>query len=703
MSDDPNPPAGSPSGPTPQELMAARRKLRGRVEEEAVDQPGAGAPAEAPPAPPAPAAPMEQAPPEPEAEPLRVANCSGFYGDRLSAAQEMVDGGPIDVLTGDWLAELTMYILAKSRLDHPDLGFAPTFLTQMEHVLGTCLAEGIVVVSNAGGLNPAGCAEALTALAGRLGLAPKVAYVHGDDLLDRLDELADAGIDLANLDTGESLAEAGVVPLTANAYLGGWGIRQALDHDADVVITGRVADAALVVGPAASRFGWDRTDWDRLAGAVVAGHVLECGAQCTGGNYAFFTEVPDLERPGFPLAEIHHDGSFVVTKHPGTGGRVSVDTVTAQLLYEIQGPGYFHPDVVVALDTVALADEGADRVRVSGVRGRPAPDTAKVAVNHLGGYRNATTFLLTGLDIEAKAALAERTLWAKVPGGRDGFAATDVRLRRSDHDDPATNAEAIAELTITVMDPDEEKVGRAFSNAAVEMALASYPGLSTDGPPRRASSFGVYWPSLVPADVPRHEVVMGEERFAVEPVGAEPDDADDADPDADGGRYALAPPSTPERAAPPTEPTTAVPLGRVAGARSGDKGGNANIGVWARDDEVFEWLAAYLDEDRIRQLLGPEVEGLAIRRYELANLRALNVVVEGLLGRGVAASTRIDPQAKGLGEYLRAKVVEVPTRLVPPGPAADGPLPPPPGTSAPPPPPRSSAPPPPAAPPPPSA
>ena len=313
--------------------------------------------------------------PEPTIGPLRVANCSGFYGDRLSAAREMVEGGPIDVLTGDWLAELTMMILAKGKLKDPDLGFATTFLTQMEQVLGTCLAEGIVVVSNAGGLNPAGCAEALAALAGRLGLSPKIAHVEGDDLMGRLDELRAAGADLRNLDTGESLEELGIEPLTANAYLGGWGIADALRRDADVVITGRVTDAAVVLGPVAAYYGWERTDWDRLAGAVVAGHVIECGTQCTGGNYAFFGEVPGLERPGFPIAEIAHDGSFVVTKHEGTGGLVSVGTVTAQLLYEIQGPRYANPDVVARFDTIEISDDGPDRVRISGVRGDPGPAT----------------------------------------------------------------------------------------------------------------------------------------------------------------------------------------------------------------------------------------------------------------------------------------------------------------------------------------
>jgi hypothetical protein len=254
-------PGSTPPSTTQKELMAARRKLRLGIEDEAENAgaaPGPGPAIERKPDP--------EPEPEPARDPLRIANCSGFFGDRLSAAREMVEGGPIDVLTGDWLAELTMMILAKGKLKDPDLGFAPTFLTQMEQVLGTCLAEGIVVVSNAGGLNPAGCAEALHALATRLGLAPAIAHIEGDDLMPRLGELGAAGIDLRNIDTGESLADLGVEPVTANAYLGGWGIAEALNRGADVVITGRVTDAAVVLGPAASYFDWSRTDWDSRPG-----------------------------------------------------------------------------------------------------------------------------------------------------------------------------------------------------------------------------------------------------------------------------------------------------------------------------------------------------------------------------------------------------------------------------------------------------
>ena len=446
------------------------------------------------------------------AEPLRIANCSGFYGDRLAAAQEMVDGGPIDVLTGDWLAELTMLILAKNRMRDPQAGYARTFVTQMEQVMGTCLDRGIKVVSNAGGLSPAGCAAAVQEVADKLGLHPTIAYVEGDDLMPRLDELRAAGVGFENFDTGEELGDRQVI--TANAYIGGWGMVEALAGGADIVVTGRSTDAALVVGPAAWHHGWGREDWDCLAGAVVAGHVIECGTQATGGNYSFFQEVPDLEHPGFPIAEVAGDGSSVITKHPGHGGLVSVGTVTAQLLYEIGGPQYLNPDVTARFDTIRLADEGADRVRISGVLGEAPPPTLKVSMNFLGGHRTTVTLMLTGLDIEEKAALAERALWAAIPGGRDSFAETDVQLVRSDHDDPATNEVAVAQLRITVKDPDERKVGRAFSAKVTELALASYPGFF--GGPGGTQSYGVYWPALVPRDLVWQEVVVDGRRTVVE-------------------------------------------------------------------------------------------------------------------------------------------------------------------------------------------
>jgi hypothetical protein len=588
---------------------------------------------------------------------LRIANCSGFYGDRLSAAREMVEGGPIDVLTGDWLAELTMLLLGKAVLGGRP-GYARTFLAQMEQVLPACVERGIKVVTNAGGLDPAGCAAAVAEIARRAGVSPVIAHVTGDDLIGRLPEFSARGLALANLDTGLPLADAGVTPLTAHAYLGGWPIAAALSAGADIVITGRVTDAALVVGPGMWRFGWSGDDLDALAGAVVTGHVLECGCQATGGNYSFFDEVPDLAHAGFPLAELAADGSSVITKHSGTGGLVSVGTVTAQLLYEIGPPAYVNPDVVARFDSIRLSQAGADRVLISGVRGEPPPADLKVSLNYAGGYRNSMVLVIEGLDPVAKAKVAEEAIWARVRGGKESFDTVDVELVGRD---PAL-------LRISVLDQDKAKVGRAFSAAVVETGLASYPGFYALSPPGDGSAFGVFWPSVIPADLVATSVVI-----EGEPVWTGPARVTPARPLAPP---VLAPPVLAQMrevglpAAQVREAgagggrTVRAALGSIAGARSGDKGGNANLGVWVRTRAEFDWLDRYLSETRLAELL-PSVAGLPIERYALPNLLALNFVVVGLLGRGVAASTRLDPQAKSLGEELRAAIAEIPEELLP--------------------------------------
>jgi Acyclic terpene utilisation family protein AtuA len=584
--------------------------------------------------------------------PIRIANCSGFYGDRLSAAREMVEGGPIDVLTGDWLAELTMLILARTRATRPGGGYARSFVTQMEQVMGTCLDRGVKVVTNAGGLDPEGCADAVAAVADELGLSPTIAYVNGDDLLPRLDELVAAGVDLSHLETGEPIGDTSRL-ISANAYLGCWGIVEALGRGADIVVTGRTTDAAVVCGPAAWHHGWARDDWDALAGGVVAGHVIECGTQATGGNYSFFTEVPGMTRTGFPWAEVAADGSSVIGKHDGTGGEVSIGTVTSQLLYEIGAPAYLGPDVTARFDTIELDQVAPDRVRIRGARGEPPPPTLKVAMNELGGYRNDIGVALTGLDIEAKAQLVEDAFWEACPFKPSDFASVTTRVVRTDKADPATNEEAVAVWRLTLKDPDERKVGRAVSNALVELGLATIPGFfGVGGGPREGRPYGVYRPAVVPAElVPQHVVVLGGDRTVVDSVAPR------------SGPVQVTPAPGPN-VVPPGGDTVAAPLGRVVGARSGDKGGNANLGVFVRSDEGWAWLDDFLTTDELRALL-PETAGLAVDRHRLPALRSLNFVIHGLLQEGVAASTRQDAQGKSLGEWLRARVVEVPAALLP--------------------------------------
>ncbi|PPK64720.1 acyclic terpene utilization AtuA family protein [Actinokineospora auranticolor] len=769
---------------------------------------------------------------------IRVGNASGFYGDRFTAVHEMLTGGDLDVLTGDYLAELTMLVLGRQRLKDPRAGYAETFLRQLADTLDLALGRGVKIVTNAGGLNPAGLADAIRAL----GTRAKVAHVEGDDLVPRA----------ASLGLGDAL--------TANAYLGAWGIAECLRAGADVVITGRVTDASLTVGPAAAHFGWHPTDYDRLAGATVAGHLIECGPQVTGGNYAFFTEL-DPTHPPFPLAEIHDDGTSVITKHPNTGGAVTRETVTAQLLYEIQGPHYLGPDVTTHLDTVTLTADGPDRVRVSGVRGTPPPDTVKVCVNTLAGFKNSVTFILCGLDIEEKATLARRQVERAL--GPDGITWT---LARTDHPDAATEetASALLHATIHTEDPTRAK---AFARTTVELALASYPGFTLTTPPPDPTPIGVYRPAYLPRhqiphtavlpDGTRHpfpwppetaptpaaqanstptsprapapattqppttaahavagpahsfasaqppaevgaqtdstptppsapspattqsprDAVTGPARSLVSaqlaactasftpaptadrpPTGAGapqstsetaqsvappavtaewpldagtqqpaadpavplpaaqsptgsitpdastlahpvPPRADTAQPPTSAAVQRAVPhpaqiptppansepvpplptnpsqptprnansapqPDTPPTSHPGTPPQTRrVPLGTILGARSGDKGGDANLGVWARTPDAYPWLVHTLTTDRLRTLL-PETADLPIERHLLPNLNAVNFVIHTLLGQGVAASTRFDPQAKALGEWLRARYVDVPEALL---------------------------------------
>ena len=583
--------------------------------------------------------------------PVRIGNVSGFYGDRLAAMREMVESGPIDVVTGDYLAELTMLILWKARRKDPAAGYARTFVAQLDEVLDAVLDRGIRVVTNAGGLNPAGLAAKIAEVAAKNGRTPKVAYIEGDDLTDRMPELLAAGHEFTHLDNGRSLKAAGVAPVTANAYLGGWAIAEALSAGADIVVCPRVTDASLVVGPAAWWHGWSRTDYDALAGAVAAGHVIECGPQATGGNYSWTNEIRDFRRPGYPIAEVAADGSSVITKHSDTGGVVSVGTVTAQLLYEIAGPAYRNPDVTAHFDTIELTEEAEDRVRISGARGTAPTGSLKVAIDYIGGYRNTMTLVLTGLDIEAKAAAAEAHLFDLL-GGKDGFDEVDVQLLRFDRPDAPTNAQATAHLRITVKDSDRTLVGRRFADATMELFLSGGAGLHTTTPPTDATEFGVYWPALVDADVVTQELVLPDGSRTVV-----------AHTSGDGGADVGSPAPRAVPVTRPSGPTIRVPLGTICAARSGDKGGNANVGLWVRSPEQYEWLRSFLTVDRFRDLL-PEAASLPIDRYELANLHALNFVVVGLLGNGVADSTRPDAQAKGLGEYIRSRYVDVPAEWV---------------------------------------
>ena len=580
-------------------------------------------------------------------EVIKIANCSGFYGDNLSIAKKMVEGGPIDVLTGDYLAELTMTILYNQKMKRGEnQGYVGTFLKQFRDVAKLCNDQKIKIVSNAGGLNPASMATEVENIIKELNLDLKVAYIDGDDLMPRLDELSSSGEKLRNIDKNNDLFSYEKKPLTANAYLGAWGIKEALDNGADVVICPRVTDAAVVIGPAAWKFNWSRNDYDQLAGALAAGHIIECGAQATGGNYSFFKEVPSFKDIGYPIAEINQDGSFIITKHPNTGGLVSVGTVTAQLLYEIGSPAYVNPDVISHFDTLKIEQEAEDRVFVSGCRGSSPPKDHKVCINLAGGFRNGTELLLTGLDIEEKAKLITETIFDSV-GGKEQFDKVDIQLHRTDKENPESNEQAQAFLRIDVMSQNPDLVGRLFSAKIIELALANFPGWTGRSGVVPSGPYIEYWPALVNSKFIKEKVHFDGKIMEVIPT---------SQLDFEEVYYQKEPAEVKQIT---ENPDTEIFFGDIFGTRSGDKGGCANLGVWSKNPEAYGFLFDFLTVDKLKELL-PDLKSFEIDRFELPNILSLNFYIHGILQDGVSSSTRMDGQAKSLGEYLRAKKINVP-------------------------------------------
>jgi len=582
---------------------------------------------------------------------IKIANCSGFYGDKLSAAKDLVDGGPIDVLTGDYLAELTMAILFGQKMQRgEDKGYVGTFLKQINQIAKSCKEKNIKIVSNAGGLNPKSMAIEIEKILKEQSIDMKVAYIDGDDLMPTISNLKKSGEEFKNIDKGKKLDESGYSPLTANAYLGAWGIKEALDKGADIVVCPRVTDAAVVIGPAAWKFNWKRDNYDALAGALAAGHIIECGCQATGGNYAFFKEVESFDNVGYPIAEIYDDGSFYVTKHPDTGGLVSTGTVTAQLLYEINSPAYVNPDVIAHFDTLKIEEVEKDKVYVSGCRGSSPPDKHKVCINLAGGFRNGMEIILTGLDIEDKAKVFTDALFNSV-GGRKQFDEVSIQLHRTDKENPNSNEEAMASLLVSVKSKDQNLVGRLFSAKIIELALANIPGFFAQGGVKSSGPVIIYWPALVDSKHIKEKVHIDGEEIEVIPT---------SQLELEEIYYQKEPIKIKKIK---KEDEKEIYFGEIYGTRSGDKGGCANLGVWAKNVNSFAFLHDFLTVKKLKELL-PDLNQYKIERFELANINSLNFYIHDILQDGVSSNDKKDGQAKSLGEYLRAKKVKVPQSII---------------------------------------
>jgi hypothetical protein len=574
-----------------------------------------------------------------------VANASGFWGDEAAAIARQVRGGPIDYLTLDYLAEITMIILARQKARSEDAGFARDFVAYLEPLLEEIAARGITVICNAGGINTGACGRALEHAVESLGLDLPVGMVDGDDLQPRLQELAAAGVAFEHLDTGEPLGDRLALVNSAHAYVGGRAIAGALEKGARIVVTGRTYDAASVVAPLVHEFGWDWQDYDRLAHALLAGHLVECGAQATGGNYTLWREVPSYENMGFPLVEVEADGSFVLTKHPGTGGLVSRRTALEQMVYEIGDPrAYRSPDVVADFASARVEDVGPDRVRVSEVRGRPPTDTLKVSMTYPAGEKSLGMVVVSGPDAVAKARAFADIFWSRVGGG---FEET-----RTDY---VGYSGCWGESGAPHVEPNEVVLrfaARAFDRAALARFARELAGIALAGPPGICGAGGrpapspafAYWPALIDRSRVTARMFVGgrstDYPCATGPSAAiEVADEGPAPPASDGERLR-------------------VPLARVAHARSGDKGNLCNIGVIALEEKFYPEIVREVTAERVAAFYASTVRG-RVDRYRMDKAGALNFVLHEALGGGGTVSLLVDAQGKTMSQGLLNMEIDV--------------------------------------------
>lgn len=601
---------------------------------------------------------------------VRVGNAGGYWGDDLDALYRQLQGGKLDYVTLDFLAEITMSILQKQRSRNPDLGYATDFVEQMRTCLPALGRPRTRIISNAGGINPLGCARQIEKMAHQSGLQIRIGVVSGDDLMERLDELLEKGIPLRNLETGQDLEEIRNRVESANAYLGAEPVIRALQEGAELIVTGRVTDTGITVAPPAFEFGWSLQDWDRLAAAVMAGHILECGAQATGGNLTDWRDVPSFLNMGYPIAEFLPDGTFVVTQHPGSGGQVTRKTVTEQLVYEMGDPrNYITPDVIADFSTLTLAEAGPNRVQVSGARGGPRPEHLKVSIAYQDGYKAHGTLIVSRPEAVDKCRALADILWKQLALDCEetstelvGYNACHRRLV------PSFDPPEIL-LRLGVRDHDRAKV-EEFAKKFTSLLLSATPAVAIVGSRPRVQDVVAYWPCLVPASEITPEVTILDTGKSYR-IPWTPLDSTGAGSNEQGR------PAGPATGPPPLDrtqqpapaagrlspgishtPTVRVPLLRLCYGRSGDKGDTCNIGLVARSRETYAWLCRELTASRVKEYFGDICRG-EVERFEVPNLLALNFLLHHSLGGGGTVSLRIDPQGKTLAAALLMMQVEV--------------------------------------------
>ncbi|HPI32308.1 MAG TPA: DUF1446 domain-containing protein, partial [candidate division Zixibacteria bacterium] len=590
---------------------------------------------------------------------IRIGNAGGYWGDDLGALRRQLTGGPLDYITMDFLAEITMSILQRQRKANPDLGYAVDFLEQLQDCLPLICRKNVRVIASAGGINPIGLGRKIVEMARGMGLELKVGIVYGDDIVNQLYELTAAGEKFANLETGEDFFAYRSRITSANIYLGAEPVVKALEAGSQIIVTGRVTDTGITLAPMIHEFGWAMDDWDKMAAGIVAGHIIECGAQASGGNITDWREIKSFHNIGYPIIEMEAGGEFAVTKHPKTGGLISEKTIKEQLVYEMGDPAnYISPDGVARFDTIALRQVGPDRVRVSEVKGKPAPDHLKVSMSYDDGWKASGSVLVSGPQAREKAGVIADTLWAKLD---HAYEATRTEVIGTGSIWPrafATDETNEVLLRFSVRDRDYEKV-RDFGKALPTLILSGPPGMAvTTGGRPKPSSVVAYWPALIHRSRVKAKVlVVGTNRQEsfheiTFPVRV-PSPAADT-------------PAGPPRRAPGRKPAgraVEVRLEEICYARSGDKGDTCNVGVLARSPEIYDWIAEHLTAARVQEFFAGITRG-RVKRYELDNLGGLNFLLEETLGGGGTRSLMIDPQGKTLAQALLQMRLRVPQSLL---------------------------------------
>lgn len=595
---------------------------------------------------------------------IRIANAGGFWGDDLHAFKRQLTEGDIDYITMDFLAEITMSILKKQQLRNPNLGYVTDFIDQIRETAHLIKQKNVTVITNAGGINPLGCAMKIIEVLKELKLDLKIAVIEGDNILDKIDELYPSEAEFKNMETGESFKQIKDKLQTANAYLGVMPILKALKREAQIIIAGRVTDTSITVAPMIHEFGWKMDDWDKLASGVVAGHIIECGAQASGGNFSDWVKVEKWDNFGYPIVEMYPDGEFVVTKHPNTGGLISIDTIREQLVYEMGNPvEYISPDVIADFQTVQLMQEGKSRVRVFGIKGRPATPYLKVSMAYDDGYKVDGSVIISGPYAIQKAQAFKHIFWSRI-GLKFERTNTEYVGHSACHEALAPDVESNEVLIrYSAYDNDKSKL-EEFSKQIAPLILSGPPGVAVTGGRPRVRNVITYWPTLVPKSVIVSRVLLYDKdklSDQVEVPSVTGLEADYTQRKSESEQISSAKGSVKLPLIPDSE--VEVRFYDLCLARSGDKGDTANIGVLARNKEIYDFLVKTLTADYMKWMFKEICKGKVIR-YELPNILGLNFLLEHSLDGGGTRSLKLDAQGKTFAQAFLNQRIRVSRKLL---------------------------------------